>query len=379
MSTSAVVLCPDCGAHNRPSWAYCARCQAALEGAQRSEAPDPEPRDAPGSSRPAIVLDAPAGSAASPRATVAAAVAVAVALFGAAWGWRDAPASEPAVSDRNPASLFTIGTQPAELPRVPPDVDPGAAEYAAGLRLRQRGDAAGAVVALASAVLADPGSARYREAHADALWEAGDREAALAEYAEAAQLDPGLRIPHARALDRAGRSEEAIRQYQSVLEDHPEHTVVRVDLGRLLFRSGRDAPAAPLLTLAVETRPGDPVLRQELAYSLDKAGDREAAMAAYRQVLAMAPQAALSRALLADGLVAQGKTEDALALLDEGLQATPRAPLLHRQRGAVLESMGLFAEAAAEYRTYRRLAPNAEDAADLASRAARLEAGQSQP
>jgi Flp pilus assembly protein TadD len=272
-----------------------------------------------------------------------------------------------------------MGTQPVERPVPPPPSATGAVAYAAGRRLLQAGDAQGAAAQFAAAIDADPTNAAYRDASATALWTLGNREAAIAAHAEAARLDPRLQLTYARALDVAGRSAEAAREYEAILQRNPQATTVREDFGRLLFRTGDFGRAAPYLQSAVQQRPDDFVLRQELAYAFDKAGHRDQAVAAYREVLAKAPQAVVSRGLLADNLVAAGHKDEALALLREGLRLNPGLPLLQRQVGAVLEASGQQTAAASAYREYARLAPNAADARELTDRAARLDAQRPQP
>ena len=113
---------------------------------------------------------------------------------------------------------------------------------------------------------------------------------------------------------------------------------------------------------------------QQLAYTTEKTGDRERAISTYRDVLNAEPKADVARGLLAESLLAAGRSNEALSMLQEGLQRTPDAPLLQRGLGSLLERSGRQAEAAAAYREYTRLAPSAPDAADIAARAARLEA-----
>jgi Flp pilus assembly protein TadD len=280
---------------------------------------------------------------------------------------------------RNPSaapgpSIFTIGSEPSELPTPAPQDQAGARDYVDGRRALNVGELAAAVDRLAAAVAANPTNAEYRNVYAHALWRNGDRDAALAAHAEAARLDPRLQMQYARALDAAGRTADAVAQYELVLEKNPQASTVREDLGRMLFRNGDYRGAAANLQAAVQARPDDAVLRQELAYSLDQAGDRAQAAALDRQVLEKAPGAAVSRGLLAESLAEQGKKDEAVALLQEGLEARPQSPLLQRQMGAVLERSGRPQDAAAAYRAYAELAPNAPDAQELLTRAARLEA-----
>jgi Flp pilus assembly protein TadD len=361
MKARQAVVCPKCGALNRPTWEFCARCNEALEGALPVEEGTPTEAAEEGEGRV---------SSFGPNA-IALGAALALLGLGIA-GWRYASQAPPL--ERPDPSLFTVATQPPELPPAAPSDGPGTADFQEGRRLLNSGDPEGAVVRLAAAVAADPANAEYHRVYGHALWRTEDREAALAEHAEAARLDPRLQMQYARSLDIAGHTAEATQQYEEILAKNPGAVTVQEDLGRMLFRNGDYVKAAAHLQQAFQARPDDPVLAQELAYSLDQAGDRVRATAMYRQVLNQAPQAVMARGLLAETLVQEGKQGEALSLLDEGLKDTPNAPLLHRQKGSVLERSGRTAEAAASYRAYARLAPNAKDARELAARAARLEA-----
>ena len=366
MKGKKAVVCPQCGALNRPTWEFCARCNESLETAiavEESAGPGPAGED-----------DVEASAA--PANTIALAGILALVIVGAA-AWRTLASNRPGGAPD--PSIFTIGTQPSDLPTPAPPAEAGAGAYDAGRRALNSGDLALAVDRLADAVAADPTNAEFRNAYAHALWRNGDRDAALAAHAEAARLDPRLQMQYARSLDVAGRTADAVAQYEQLLEKNPQASTVREDLGRLLFRNGDYRGAAANLQAAVQSRPDDPVLQQELAYSLDQAGDRAQAAAMYRQVLEKAPGAVISRGLLAENLAEQGRKDEALTVLQEGLRAQPEAPMLQRQLGSVLERSGRPKDAAAAYRAYAGLAPNAPDARDLLVRAARLEAGGGQP
>ena len=368
MKARQAVVCPRCGARNRPTWEFCARCNEALEGAlPTEERASPEVADEGEEARP------PSASAA-----VIGLAAMLLLLVGGVFAWRYA-SNAPPIKGPDPA-LFTVATRPAELPKASPPPDaPGVADYTEGRRLMTTGDFAGAAGRLGAAIAADPDNAEYYNVYGHVLWRNGDRDGAIAAHAQAARLDSRLQMQYARSLDIAGRAAEAAREYEVILAQNPGAATVHEDLGRLLFRNGDYAKAASHLQQAVASRPDDPVLAQELGYSLDQAGDRAQAAAVYRKVLSQAPQAVVARGLLAENLVGQGRKDEAVALLQEGLKATPTAPLLHREMGSVLEQSGRPGEAAAAYRTYARLAPNAPDAKELRDRAARLEAAGRRP
>jgi len=363
MNAPEAVTCPTCGARNRPSWEYCARCDAPLDAAR------------PAASRgvPRLRVQPAEGLATGSSADSTGILVVTVLAFTvlSIFAYRSASDADP-IAGPDPR-MFTIGSQPVDLPEAPPPTQPGAADYAAGRRLMTAGDPAAAVDALRAAVAADPGSAAYRSALAHALWRAGDREQAVAEHGDAARLDPRLKIQYARTLELAGHPEEAARQYEALLADNPDSPTVREELGRLLYRSGHYADSAPHLQVAVASRPDDAVLRQELAYALDQGGDREQAATAYREVLERAPDAVIARALLAENLFGRGQQAEAMTLLEAGLQRTPDAPLLHRELGSLLERSQRPEEAVAAYRSYVQLAPNTPDAAAIQKRVAKLE------
>jgi Flp pilus assembly protein TadD len=360
MMARQAVACPACGTRNRPTWEFCARCNEPLEGALPAETA--ELRGARGE------LEAVEGaSLASSGVLVISVLALGVLGFAAYHHVSTTP--PPEGPDPN---LFTFATTPAEIPKAPPGAGPGVTDYDSGRLLLNSGDLDGAVASLASAVAADPENARYRSYLASALWRTGFREQALAQYAEAAQLDPRLQTQLARALDVAGRTDEARVEYEALLARNPETATIHEDLGRMLFRGGRYAEAAPHLGEAVAARGDDAVLKQELAYAMEQEGDKAGAAEVYQEVLAAAPQAVITRGLLAENLYEQGKKEQALSVLEQGLEMTPDAPLLQRQLGSLLEREGKRAEAAEAYRAYARLAPNAPDAASIAERASRL-------
>jgi len=272
--------------------------------------------------------------------------------------------------------LFTLGTQPANLPPPAKSVAdrPGARDFEEGRRHLASGDAAGAVPFLTRAVEADAENAAAHDVLGQALAASGAQDQAFAQYAEAARLDRvqfGAKLGERLAL--AGRNEEAARAYEQVLAAAPDDPLASEGLGRMQYRLGNYAAAAPLLQRASRGRSDDPVLQQELGYALQASGNAQGAIDAYTRVLALEPAANIARGHLAQLLYEQGKPENAIALVQEGIQRDPQAPLLQRKLGSMLEQSGRGQEAARAYREYSRLAPNAPDAKDLAERAARLE------
>jgi Flp pilus assembly protein TadD len=364
MKGKAAVVCPKCGALNRPTWQFCARCDESLEGAL------PEEQSRAVSERAADAAPSSLGA----NLVVFTAVLALLVLGVAAWRY-----SGQLTAEAPSPELFKIASPAAELPSAPPPTGPGAADYEEGRRLMNAGDYAGAVARLGAAVAASPENADFQNVYGHALWRSGDRDGALVAHAAAAALDPKLQLQYARSLDVAGRGTEAARVYQEILARSPGATVAQADLGRLLYRGGDFAGAARHLEPASAANPDDLHLGQELAYALDQSGQKEQAAAVYQRLLQKAPSADKTRALYAENLAQQGKAQEALAVLQDGIKAAPTTPHLQRQLGSVLERSGRRTEAAAAYRAYARLAPNAPDARAMAERAAALEGAGGRP
>jgi len=107
----------------------------------------------------------------------------------------------------------------------------------------------------------------------DVLSRLGRTREALEEYDQAARLAPAERdvsVGRARALNRAGRREEAAGVLQSWLSDHPDDAAVQNDLGRTWLGAGKPRRAAQALERVLDSGP-DPVAesRLRLARSLD--------------------------------------------------------------------------------------------------------------
>lgn len=352
------VLCPRCGALNRPTWEFCARCNESLQKAQRFEVAEGGLQEDDG--RPA--------SASSGNGI--AFLALVVFVGGGIWAWRTVANSQP--PSRPDPAVFSMPTLPASLSTPAPETAPGLADYAEARRLAAAGDTSGAAERFAAALVAAPDNAEFHNGFSQFLWRTGDREGALRERAQAARLDPRLQLEYARLLEIVGRTEDAVREYEGVLANNPGASVVHVDIGRLFFRAGDYRRAAEHLQAAIQIQPDDAVVQQELAYALDQTGSREQAEAVYRRVLTQVPRASMTRSLLAANLSDRGRRDEALAVLREGLRVSPDAPSLHRELGNVLWVAGRDAEAAAAFAEYLRLAPNAPDARAVAARRAQL-------
>ena len=362
MKAESVRICPACGTKNKPKWEYCVNCGESLQDVTLGV---PSPETAAAAAEPEVVEE----GGAFPWVAVAASV---VLLGAGVYFYRN----YRGVETKPDPGLWTA-------PTVPPSTQ-GAAAYVPqageknlqdGRNLLAQGDAAGAVGLLAQAAAEAPSDPAAHYAYAQALWQAGDREQALAQYREAGRLSPqtlSYRTDTARALVSLGRKGEAIDELEAAVAIEPGPGPLQ-SLASLYAEAGNQARALETLRRAASVAPGSAMIQQDLAHALEKAGNTGQAIEAYQKVLELNPKAANSRGLLADLLFRENRKDEAIALVKDGIAQNPQAPRLHRDLASLLEKSDRIPEAIAEYREYARLAPQSADAKQLEERAQSLE------
>jgi Flp pilus assembly protein TadD len=112
--------------------------------------------------------------------------------------------------------------------------------------------------------------------------------AVAAEGAARFPKDADLQEGQGRALERLGRTGEAMERYRQALASRPEAFQVEEALGHLLARSGRPAEAARHFLRSAEIRPDRPQPIRALALLLEARGDRSGSLQLWRQVLELA-------------------------------------------------------------------------------------------
>jgi tetratricopeptide (TPR) repeat protein len=363
MKADSVRVCPACGTKNKPKWEYCVNCGESLQdvaiGIPSAEATT------------VTAAEAERVEEAGPFPWVAVAASI-VLLAAGIYFYKNYRGGEQKIDP----GVWAVPTLPPSTQAAAAYV-PQAGEKSLkdGQNLLLQGDAAGAVRLLAQAVADAPSDHAAHYAYGQALWQAGDREQALAEYREAARLSPqtlSYRTDLARALANAGRNAEAIEEFEAAAAIEPGPGTLQA-LATLYSGAGNEARALDTLRRAAAVAPGSAIIQQDYARALEKAGNTGQAIEAYQKVLALNPKAANSRGLLADLLFRENRKDEAIALVRDGIAQNPQAPRLHRDLASLLERSDRLPEAIAEYREYARLAPQSADAKQLEERAQSLE------
>jgi tetratricopeptide (TPR) repeat protein len=197
----------------------------------------------------------------------------------------------------------------------------------------------------------------------------------LAKLRKRAPGKPSLETTAAYALLRAGRADEAVTAFESVLQREPAYLPALVGAGSTALRRGDADAALELYRRAQATAPGDPLVRKRLAslklqvadrhigraQAAAAAADLETAAREYRGALAAAPEIAGLRLSLAEVLLQQEDPDGAVAVL----AADPtRDRQVRLQLGAVLLQRREYARAEEVYASLL-----ARDPGDAAARA----------
>jgi tetratricopeptide (TPR) repeat protein len=196
----------------------------------------------------------------------------------------------------------------------------------------------------------------------------GEPERAVAQYTAAIEMDPNYSEYHnerGRLLMRMGRLEEALADFRIAEELSPPYPEVRINLGQCLRLLGRMEEAFEAYGAALDLNPDWLLARIGRAQTAEELGRTNEAVEDYTAALALEPAQPLVLANRATLHYEAGRLEAALSDLDAALAMAPEVADLHRNRALVLSRLGHASEAEEALRTYRRLAPEAEEPAEV--------------
>lgn len=184
-------------------------------------------------------------------------------------------------------------------------------------QLRLAGELEAAVVRGDTASSRAPWHPEYWQAFGKALDSAGARDAALAAYRQALELDPRAVDPHlwaARIHEERGDLRTARDEYEAAVALSDGNPIVLAQFGQFLMRQGEFENALEVLRRAVELDPADARIHLFLGQTLAELGETTEAWSSLERALELATDANLQPG---DEAVA-GTARDALADLEGG-------------------------------------------------------------
>ncbi len=162
------------------------------------------------------------------------------------------------------------------------------------------------------------------------------------------------RFVQATGLHGEGRFEEAGRIYQELIEEHSDDPDLWHFKGLLALHRGHADEAVRCITLAIVLKPGTPDYFQNLGLAYETLGNAEKAAETYNK--------------LGNAFQEQCRFADAIPAYQAALALRPRFPAAWVNRGAALDRLGRYAEAAQAFDNALTQLPG-DDPATLLNRA----------
>jgi tetratricopeptide (TPR) repeat protein len=159
-----------------------------------------------------------------------------------------------------------------------------------------------------------------------ARFEAGRTPEAMAEYEAALRINPDSGDAHnnlANALFRGGRLEEAIHHYEAALRINPGAMEVHSNLANALMKTGRVKEAVGHYETAVRINPDSAAAQSDLGYVLLSLGRAAEAAVHYEAAVRTDPDSAETQSNLGYVLLALGRIGEATAHYQEALRIDP--------------------------------------------------------
>jgi protein O-mannosyl-transferase len=206
-----------------------------------------------------------------------------------------------------------------------------------------------------------PGSLRAHYSYGFALEQTGQIEEAIKQYEQVVQLDPDYAEAHDRLgndLMQVGRSSEAMEHFEQALRIKPEYAKAHNDIGVALERTGRLPQAILHYEQAVRLKPDYPEAYNNLGIALTKSGRVQEAIASYEQALRIKPDFAEAHNSLGSAFLGLGKIQQAIEQYEQALSFRPDYATAHYNLGSALEAAGRASEAVSQYQQALRLKPD---------------------
>jgi tetratricopeptide (TPR) repeat protein len=171
-----------------------------------------------------------------------------------------------------------------------------------------------------------------------------------------------LRYNYALALERVGRTTEAIPVLEKLVQQDMESAELAMQFARALYGAGRKTDAELVLDEGLKRWPNALPLQQAMARLLALRGEGDRGVVYMEKEIARSPKDLTLRLACADALHRDGRRDKALRVLDEALMLVPDAPGLLTARAVVLDDMDRTDEALAALRNVLQMTPHARSA-----------------
>lgn len=239
----------------------------------------------------------------------------------------------------------------------------GAAYLNLGLTLLP-GSPADAVDPLKHAVDLMPGQARPKFLLATALDRSGKLDDAIAQYQAAAKLDAkdfDTHLALASALLRVKRPADAEGEFRAALGLQPDSAEAHLGLGQCLIAQKKYQPGAAALQAYLTSHPADAKIRVERAAALAGLGNLDEAMAELDRAATQGPESTDALELRARIFFAKKQFANAVPPLQQAVAREPQNPNFHALLGHALLQSKNYPDAVSQLLAANRIDPSAND------------------
>jgi protein O-mannosyl-transferase len=199
----------------------------------------------------------------------------------------------------------------------------------------------------------------------DALDKQGRSGDAIQQFKEAIRLRPGYADAHGNlgvALAKNGQSEEAIREFQEAIRLKPDHANAHYNLGIALEKQGQTDAALHQFQEAVRFGPGYVEARYNLGILLGRRGQTDDAIRQFEEAIRLKPDYAEAYNDLGIVLGRKGEIDQAIRQFQEATRLKPGYAEAHFNYGLVLRLIGQTADAVRQFEAALKVKPNYPEA-----------------
>ena len=215
-------------------------------------------------------------------------------------------------------------------------------------------------------VVADvPASAKPHFDYASALQKEGRLEEAVDQYNLALQFNPKDAKAHTKvaiALTGQAKFDPAVPHMESALRLEPNNSEFHLVYGTLLQRIGRNEEAAPHFDAAIRLKPDSAEAHYSYAEFLAGLGKNAEYISELRTVLRLRPDYPYAEVQLADALFATGTLKEAEEHYLAALRRDPKLTVAHNSLGKLYLRQGQISQAVVRFNEALRLNPDYKEA-----------------
>lgn len=188
----------------------------------------------------------------------------------------------------------------------------------------------------------------------------GKREAAIANYQRATQIDPADPEPLnnlGHLLSDQRQDAQAAAALRAAVVLAPNHVMALSQLALLMNRQGQPHEALPLAQKARRLAPKEALPLIALGNIHTRLKDFRAAEEVLRKALVLAPRRPDVHALLGQALTRLAREDEAMQAFDRALELNPDLPLALSSKATMLQTLGRFDEAEVYFQRAFKVTP----------------------